>query len=160
MNPVPKPNNPSALRRVRTLSYLLDNAIRIPGTRHRIGLDPLIGLLTGGGDIAGAILSAYIILEATRFGLPRKTLMQMLGNLLTDSIVGSLPLIGDLFDVTWKANTRNLALLEAHVANPQPQRAADRGFIFFVIALLVLIVVGVAAVTVLVVNLLFRALHS
>lgn len=160
MNPVPNPNNPSALRRVRTLSYLLDNAIRIPGTRHRIGLDPLIGLLTGGGDIAGAILSAYIILEATRFGLPRKTLMQMLGNLLTDSIVGSLPLIGDLFDVTWKANTRNLALLEAHVANPQPQRAADRSFIFFVIALLILIVVGVAAVTVLVVNLLFRALHS
>lgn len=160
MNPAPKPNTPSALRRIRTLSYLLDNAIQIPGTRYRFGIDPLIGLLTGGGDIAGSILSAYIILEATRFGLPRKTLMQMLGNLLADSVLGSLPLIGDLFDASWKANTRNLALLEAHVANPQPQRAADRVFILFVIFILVLIVVGVAAVSLLVINQLLRALTA
>ena len=86
----------SALQRVRTLTHLLDNSISIPGTRYRIGLDPLLGLLPGAGDIAGAALSAYIVLEAARFGLPRETLVKMLVNLASDSVLGSLPIVARL----------------------------------------------------------------
>lgn len=141
-----------ALERLRTLSYLLDNSIPIPLTRYRIGLDPLLGLIPGGGDVVGAILSAYIVFEAARFGLPKETLIQMLGNLVTDATLGSLPFIGDLFDATWKANSRNLALLEAHARNPFPQPGANKGFIVLLIALLVLIVVGVGAIAALLVS--------
>ncbi|HEY9655881.1 MAG TPA: DUF4112 domain-containing protein, partial [Crinalium sp.] len=77
------PNHP-ALRRVRTVSRLLDNAIPIPGTRFRLGLDPVLGLLPGAGDFVGAALSVYIVIEAARFGLPRKTLVQMVTNLVLD----------------------------------------------------------------------------
>lgn len=135
-----------ALQRVRRLSYLLDNAIPIPGTRWRFGLDPLLGLLPGGGDMAGAILSAYIVFEAARFGLPRSTLVRMLANLVLDSALGSLPVMGDVFDATWKSNSRNLALLEAHAQSPEPRRGVDRGFIILLIVTLVLILVGLATI--------------
>ena len=140
------------LQRIRSLTHVLDNAIAIPGTRIRVGLDPLLGLLPGGGDVAGAVLSAYIVLEAARFGLPKETLMRMLTNLLLDMVLGTVPLVGDFFDATWKANSRNLDLLEAHIKNPKPQRASDRLFLIFLIAALVLIVVGTGTIAFLVVN--------
>ncbi|UBF24996.1 DUF4112 domain-containing protein [Kovacikia minuta CCNUW1] len=150
----------SALQRVRLLSRVLDNAIPIPGTSYRIGLDPLLGLIPGGGDIAGAVASAYIVLESARFGLPRKTLMQMLTNLFTDAVVGVVPFLGDFFDVTWKANSRNVALLEAHLKNPRPQRAADRLFLAFLVIALLLFVAAVAAIATLVVGLIWRAIRG
>ena len=150
----------SALQRVRTLTHLLDNAITIPGTSYRIGLDPLLGLLPGAGDIAGSVLSAYIILEAARFGLPRETLVRMLINLASDAALGSLPIVGDVFDATWKANSRNLALLEAHVNAPEPRKSANRGFLVLIVIGLVLIVVGVATLAVLVVNLLLKVING
>lgn len=153
-----KRNAHPALNRIRTLSHLLDNAIPVPGTRFRFGFDPILGLIPGGGDVAGAVLSAYIVLEGLRFGLPRETLTRMLLNLLTDTVLGALPVLGDFFDVTWKANTRNLALLEAHVQNPQPQQAADRLFVAFVVLMLVLFVVTVATIAVLVTTTLWNLL--
>ncbi len=149
--------NHSALQRIRTVSHLLDNAIPIPGTRFRVGLDPLLGLLPGAGDILGAVLSAYIVVEAARFGLPRETLVKMLSNLVMDSVGGSLPILGDIFDATWKANSRNLALLEAHIATPEPTKAADRRFIALIILGLVLIVIGVGVVATLLITLLVKA---
>ena len=157
----PKPNaKAAALQRVRTLTHLLDNAITVPGTSYRIGIDPLLGLFPGAGDIAGSVLSAYIILEAARFGLPRETLVRMLLNLASDSVLGSLPIVGDLFDATWKANSRNLALLEAHVDAPQTRKPANRMFVALILLGLLLIVVGAATVAVLLVNLLFRAISG
>lgn len=141
----PKPTHkPAALQRIRTVSRLLDNAIPIPGTRFRLGLDPILGLLPGAGDFIGAALSAYIVIEAARFGLPRQVLVQMVTNLVLDSVGGSLPVVGDVFDATWKANSRNLALLESHVATPSPQKAANRGFVVLIIVVLVLLLVGTA----------------
>lgn len=118
----------AALERVRTLSHLLDNAVRIPGTDFRIGLDPLVGLLPVVGDVPTTAASSYVVLEAARQGVPRATLARMVLYLAVDAIVGSIPLVGDLFDAAWKANARNVALLEARVANPRAG-TADRRFL-------------------------------
>ena len=151
-------NKASALQRVRLVSHLLDNAIPIPGTRARIGLDPILGLLPGAGDFLGGVLSAYIVIEAARFGLPKETLMQMVSNLVLDSVGGSLPVLGDVFDATWKANSRNLALLEAHVATPSPKKAANRGFVVLMILLLVVLLVGMAAIATLLITWLIKTI--
>jgi hypothetical protein len=134
----------SALQRIRTLAYLLDNAIPIPGTRYRIGLDPIMGLIPGGGDVVGLFLSAYLVLECLRFRLPTETLFRMVGNLVLDSILGLLPGMGDFFDAVWKSNARNLALLEAHLANPVESEAADRQTVALMAIAVVAIVGGIS----------------
>lgn len=110
--------------RVRKLARLLDAWLRIPGTRIRIGLDALLGLLPVGGDVVGALLSAWIVLWAARLGAPPSVLVRMTWNLVADALVGALPVVGDLLDVGWKANLRNLRLLERHL--DEPGRAARR----------------------------------
>ncbi len=140
------------------MSRLLDNAIPIPGTRFRLGLDPILGLLPGAGDFVGAALSVYIVIEAARFGLPRKTLVQMVSNLVLDSVGGSVPILGDVFDATWKANSRNLALLEAHVATPEPTKAADRRFVIFIVLALLLLLLGIGVVATLFIGWVVRTL--
>jgi hypothetical protein len=139
----------SRLQRIRALSHLLDDAISIPGTPIRFGIDAIIGLLPIGGDMVGVILSAYIVLEASRFGLSRSTLIRMVINLLLDGTIGCLPILGDMFDVTWKANLRNVALLDAHLAQPQTQRHADRRFVSLLLIVLALLVLGAIALIVL-----------
>ena len=116
--------NTTKVNNLRRLSQLLDNAIPIPGTGYRIGLDPILGLLPGGGDTVAGALGAYIIIEAARMGLPRKVVGEMVGNIIFDSVVGMIPVLGDLFDVTWKANVRNMALLEKHLhITPKTQKS-------------------------------------
>ncbi len=95
--------NSKKINSLRRLSQLLDNAIPIPGTKYRFGLDPILGLIPGGGDTIAGALGAYIIMEAARMGIPRKVLGKMIGNILFDSLVGTVPVLGDLFDVAWKA---------------------------------------------------------
>lgn len=109
------PLSPEALRRfqrLQRLARLLDSEFRLPGTRWRIGLDPLIGLVPGIGDAASAGISLWLIAEAGRLGVPSGTLLKMLLNLLVDTTAGSIPVLGDVFDAGYKANLRNLALLE------------------------------------------------
>ena len=117
------------LKRMRQLSKLLDGAIVIPGTKQRIGLDPILGLIPGGGDTVSAALSGYIIVEAARMGLPRSALMQMVGNIAIDTLVGSVPVLGDVFDVFSKANIRNMQIVETHVQLPMPRAKVDKLFI-------------------------------
>ncbi|ANV87296.1 DUF4112 domain-containing protein [Picosynechococcus sp. PCC 7117] len=107
-----KTPNPKTLKRIRTLSKLLDSAIAIPGTKYKIGLDPIIGLVPAVGDYLSLILSGYVIFEAAKLGAKQDTLVKMALNLLVDSVVGTVPVAGDLFDVAWKANEANLKLLE------------------------------------------------
>jgi hypothetical protein len=103
------------LRRIRRLAWLVDAAFVIPGTRFRFGLNSLIGLVPGAGDAVLGLLSAYIIYEAAQLGLPRAVLLQMVGNVVVEVVGGSIPIVGDLFDVALKANIRNLRLLERHL---------------------------------------------
>ncbi|MDN5848035.1 MAG: DUF4112 domain-containing protein [Nitrococcus sp.] len=100
------------LRRLRRMARLLDSRFQIPGTRWRFGLDAVIGLVPGVGDTVSAALSLWIIAEARRLGVPSGILRKMLLNLGVDAVAGSVPILGDAFDAGFKANLRNLALLE------------------------------------------------
>ncbi len=100
----------STIRRLERLAWLLDSAIRLPGG-FRIGLDGIMGLVPGLGDVAAAGLSSYIILEAARMKLPGKVLARMGLNVLLELVVGIIPLFGDLFDFAFKANRRNMRLM-------------------------------------------------
>jgi hypothetical protein len=103
------------------LVFLLDQAIGIPGTRWRIGLDGIAGLLfPGAGDAAGALVSAALVLMAARQGVPRVVVGRMVFNVAVDALIGAVPVLGDLFDFAWKANTRNLQLLERHRSGRRP----------------------------------------
>ena len=116
------------LSRLDKLSQLLDNAFAIPGTRFRIGLDGIIGLIPGIGDAAGAVLSIYVIAQAARLGLPVSALLRMVGNVALETVVGAVPIVGDIFDIVWKANTKNMALLRRHrpsgITNAQTPRVS------------------------------------
>lgn len=103
------------LARIRRLAWLLDAAVRVPGTRFRFGLNSVIGLTPAAGDAAMAAISLYIVYEAYQLGLPKQQLAKMLGNVAVETVAGSVPLLGDLFDATFKANLRNIALIDAHV---------------------------------------------
>ena len=129
------------------MAWLLDNSIPIPGTNWRIGLDALIGLIPGLGDAAGAVFSSYILLEAGKLGASRSTLLRMGANVLIESVVGIVPLIGDLFDAGWKANQRNLRLLERSLETPALARRRDRGFVAATVVVVGAIGIGLAAAT-------------
>ena len=135
-------------RRVRTLARLLDNAISVPGTSWKIGLDPIIGLIPGVGDMVGAVLSGYIVLEAVRAEVPTFTLARMLVNVGIDTLLGAVPAVGDVFDAAWKSNTMNVALLERHLVatgSAPPKRRNVIGVMVLALTVLVLIVsAGVA----------------
>ena len=129
-------------RRIRALAQFLDNAISIPGTSWRFGFDAIVGLLPVVGDLIGGLLSGYIILEAARAEVPTLTLARMLANVGIDTLVGSVPALGDLFDAAWKANIKNVALLERHLAVTAAPASEPRGVIgATVVAVLVLVLI-------------------
>lgn len=103
------------LERLERLARRMDRAFRIPGTGIRLGYDSILGLIPGIGDVAAATPSAYIVLESHRMGLPRRLLVRQVANILIDMGFGAVPLIGDLFDVAYKSNLRNVALLREHL---------------------------------------------
>lgn len=103
------------LKRIRRIATLLDTAFGIPGTKFRIGLDPILGLIPGGGDLITAGISAYMIYLATRFGLKKEEIGKMIGNVAIETFLGTVPLVGDVFDAYFKANIRNLEILEKHI---------------------------------------------
>ncbi len=136
------------MSRVRRLSTLLDNAVRIPGTDYRVGIDPILGLIPGGGDIVGGLLSVYIVLEATRLGVPKATIAKMGTNILTEVAAGTVPLVGDFMDVHWKANARNVALLDEHFAVLEPEEPANPWFVAAVVIGVLVVVTATAALSV------------
>src|SRR3954466_667682 len=99
-----QPND--SLTRAKAVASVLDDAIRVPGTDIRFGIDPLVGLVPGRGDLLGGAASAYIILEAARAGAPASVLTRMALNVGVDSLLGGLPIVGDLLDFAWKPHTR------------------------------------------------------
>lgn len=136
------------LERLRSISNLLDNAIQIPGTDYRIGLDPILGLLPAGGDIVGTVLSAYLIVEAARLQTPTNIIARMAFNIALETIIGAVPVVGDLFDFAWKANARNLKLLESQFdqpARPARPRPRQRWRVFLILMLLGLVLTLVIA---------------
>lgn len=132
-----------ARQRLDKLAWVLDESFSLPGTGKRFGIDPILGLIPGVGDLVGAGLSLYVIGEAARLGAPRRLLGRMLGNVLVETVVGLVPVAGDLFDFYWKANSRNRDLLAAHI-DGQLQPPPEQRRSWLVSALLILIVMLLA----------------
>jgi hypothetical protein len=144
------------LRRLQALAWLLDNSIPLPGG-FRIGLDAILGLIPGIGDALGALISAYIVNEARSMGVSRSVLLRMMGNVLIETMIGAIPFAGDLFDAAYKANIRNLALLERHQRDPIKSRR-NSGLVVGAFSVLVaLFVITIVAVPVLLVVALVKA---
>lgn len=131
--------------KLRRLAWLLDNSVPVPGTQFRIGLDALLGLIPGFGDAAGVVLSSYIVHQAWRLGVSRSVLLRMGLNIVIEGVVGAVPLLGDVFDAAWKANVRNVALLEAHTHHPQRTAKASRMLIAALTLAVITIVAGALA---------------
>jgi hypothetical protein len=131
----------------RWLALIMDNLLRLPGTKFRIGLDPIIGLFPGIGDTASAIVSALALIHATRYGLPKIVLARMSLNILINELIGIIPGIGDAFSFWFKANARNYQLLQRHMAEPRRTRRSDWIFVIGVLLFLFLIVCGGLAVS-------------
>lgn len=139
------PAVPDRLDRLRRFAYWLDEGIRLPGTRVRIGLDPILGLVPGVGDAAGAILAAAILVEAVRRRVTRFTFLRMAANIALDAVLGAVPVLGDIFDAAWKANLRNMTLLERSRADPSEAAKTDRLFVLVVCGSLLLLSAAVVA---------------
>ena len=103
------------LARIDTLATLLDSAFVVPGTKIRFGLDAIVGLVPGIGDLLMSLVSLYIVHEARQLGAPAHLLVRMVANIAIDGIIGSAPVAGDIFDVMWRANRRNMTLLYNHL---------------------------------------------
>jgi hypothetical protein len=130
------------LERVERLSWLLDRAI--PIGRWRIGLDPMLGLLPGVGDWIAAVLSVYVLYEGARSGVPGWVLARMTLNVLVDTVVGEIPVLGDLFDFAWQSNARNVALMRKHHRPDAPPRSM--AWVWAVVLLVAVVVFGTIAV--------------
>lgn len=103
------------LQRLERLARLMDAAIAIPGTRISLGADAVVGLVPGVGDLIAKVASAYILYEAHQMGIPKHKLLRMGGNVLIDLVFGAVPVAGDVFDVFWRANLRNMKIVRDHV---------------------------------------------
>ena len=153
----PPTTRPTDMRGLRAFVRLMDDAIVIPGTNFRIGLDALIGLIPGVGDMAGGVLSAAVIIAAARSGAPSALVARMVGNAGLDMIFGAVPIIGDLFDAGWKANRRNLNLLERYLEKPTDTRRASTLLVVGAVAALALLVVASVAAAIWITRALLRA---
>jgi len=135
------PVTPVALDALRRWAVLLDSAFRIPGTRIRFGLDAIVGLIPGLGDISTPAFAGLLLLQAVRMRLPIVVQARMVGNAALDMLLGLVPILGDLADVGWKANLRNLALLERHARPGVPPARGDYIFVWICLAFLALIAI-------------------
>lgn len=125
-------------RRIGRVTRLLDDVIRVPGTDVRVGLDPVIGMVPVVGDAVTALAGAWVIAEAARFGIPRIVLARMVVNLLADLGIGAIPVIGDVYDVVFRSNARNLDLFRRHALDPGATTRGERAFLLG----LVLVIIG------------------
>src|SRR5437868_1347322 len=124
------------------LALIMDQFLRLPGTKFRFGLDPIIGLIPGLGDTASAIISALSLVYAARCGLPKVLLARMSLNILLNEIIGIIPGIGDAFSFWFKSNTRNYELMQRHFGAPRKPRSSDWIFVAAILGALVIIVLA------------------
>jgi hypothetical protein len=148
--------NEQALALLRRWARLFDAAFRIPGTSFRFGLDPLIGLVPGIGDLASPLLTIFILWQAARMRVPKVVVARMVLNALIDAGLGAIPVVGDAFDFAWRSNEWNMALLERHA---MADRAASSGDYLFV-SLCVVVVVFVALLPIVMLLIVYHWLQS
>lgn len=130
-------------KKLERLAWYLDNSIKVPGFNARFGLDGLLGLIPGVGDTIGALVSSVVISEAARMGAPKGLLLKMAFNVALDALVGTVPVLGDLFDFVWKANHRNVQLLNRYLDSPRETVVASRLFVWGLVAVLIGLVISI-----------------
>ena len=135
------PRQVQGFEALRKVAQLLDSAFVVPGTSYRFGLDPILGLVPGLGDLVSPLFTIGILWQARELALPRIVQLRMIFNVAIDSLVGAVPVLGDLFDFAWKANKMNLALLERHAQEERPASAGDWLFVVLMVGLMVLVAV-------------------
>lgn len=140
--PLPSRQTRATLSKARRLAWLMDKSIGIPNTKLRIGADGLIGLIPGIGDIAGAAVSSYIIVLGAKAGASTSVILSMVLNVLVDTVIGKIPVLGDLFDFGWKANSRNVALLEDHLHDPKATRRASALRVVLALSMVSAVMIG------------------
>jgi hypothetical protein len=131
----------AAERRIAAVAWLLDNSIPIPGTGRRFGIEPIIGLIPGAGDLLSAGMGVAILFESARFRLPPIVMVRMVANTLLDLAAGTIPFLGDLFDFAYKSNSRNLELFRRYAQDPGSPTGEHRAFVLG----LVLVIIGALA---------------
>ena len=136
------PGQEQRLELLRRVSRMLDSAVPVPGTSFRFGLDPILGLIPGFGDLVSPLFTLGMFWQARDLGVPRVVQLRMIFNVAIDVLIGFIPLIGDLFDFAWKANNRNMALLERHAYEEHRPAPGDWAFV----GVCVLLLVGIAVV--------------
>lgn len=141
--PPQPPNIDDRLKWIERLSALMDDRFRIPGTDYRFGLDAIIGLVPYAGDLTGFAVSGSIIAIMLKHGTSGKLILKMLGNILFDSVIGAVPILGDIFDFSFRANRRNVNLLKEHYENGEHNGSAWGYILGFIIVILALIVVQI-----------------
>ena len=127
----------AAERRIGRITHALDELVAVPGTPVKVGLDPVVGLIPVVGDAVAAFVGLWVIGEAARFGIPRIVLGRMIVNLLVDLTIGAIPLLGDLFDIVFRSNSRNLALFRRHALDPDASTRREQSFFVGLFVLLV-----------------------
>ena len=130
--------NEEKLLRLKLLSERLDNSIKIPGTNQKIGIDAIIGLIPILGDLIGAVFSTYIMYSGIKMGVSSKVVTKMAANIGIEFIIGSFPIIGDIFDILWKANKRNVELIEEATIENQENYNLN----YLIMASLIILILG------------------
>lgn len=132
-------------KRLAKLAWLLDSSIKVPGTNFRIGLEALLGLVPGVGDVAGGAISSWIILHGAKLGVSKAVLARMGVNVMLEVVVGAIPILGDIFDMAYKANNRNVRLMEDYFADPQTIRRKSAGGVAVAVLIILLILAAITA---------------
>jgi hypothetical protein len=135
------PAQEQRLQALRTMSQLLDSAFPVPGTKWRIGLDPILGLFPVLGDLVSPLFTAGILFQARELGIPKVVQLRMIFNVAIDSLFGVVPVVGDLFDFAWKSNDMNMEMLERHAREEHPASRGDWLFVVLMLAALATIAV-------------------
>ncbi|NOX99535.1 MAG: DUF4112 domain-containing protein [Verrucomicrobia bacterium] len=130
---------PSALSPVsRKIAWILDELIQIPGTKFRVGLDPILGLVPGGGEILPSLTACFLLVDARRHGIPFKLLLKMSGNIILNALAGAIPLVGDVFSAWFKSNSRNYAMMQQFLDSHQgDQSGGSWGPLLFIAGTLI-----------------------
>jgi hypothetical protein len=144
----------------RWLAFIMDEVIRVPGTKFRFGLDPLLGLIPGIGDTSSALVSAFALIQALRVGVPKILLGRMALNILLNELIGIIPVVGDAFSFWFKSNARNYEIIKNHRLGSAPPKASDWLFVIGILFLLLVIVCAGIAVSLIVLGALARLMFS
>jgi hypothetical protein len=133
------PRQVQGLETLRKVAQLLDSAFVVPGTQYRVGLDPILGLVPGLGDLVSPLFTIGILWQARELAIPRVVQLRMIFNVAIDTFVGAIPLLGDLFDFAWKANDMNMALLERYAQEEHQASMNDWLFVSLMVTLVVVV---------------------